>query len=65
MSPDKRKKLGSDGRAHVLKNYNFEKLQQKWIEVIDKIVEEEGSWETRKITMESDLRRLRNEKDIC
>tara|TARA_Y100001938_G_scaffold106614_1_gene145548 strand:+ start:9972 stop:11231 length:1260 start_codon:yes stop_codon:yes gene_type:complete len=48
MSPDKRKKLGSDGRAHVLKNYNFEKLQQKWIEVIDKIVEEEGSWETRK-----------------
>lgn len=48
MTPDKRKKLGNEGRAHVLKNYNFEKLQEKWVEVIDSIVEENGSWDTRK-----------------
>ena len=48
MTSDKRKKLGLDGRQHVLKNYNFEKLQQKWVETIDQIVEEGGSWETRR-----------------
>ena len=47
MSADKRKKLGIDGRNHVLTNYNFEKLQERWVEVIDKIVEENGSWSTR------------------
>ena len=47
MSSDKRKKLGMDGRSHVLANYNFEKLQKKWVEVIDKIMEENGSWNTR------------------
>ena len=48
MTSDKRKKLGLDGRQHVLKNYNFEKLQEKWVETIDQIVEEGGSWETRR-----------------
>ena len=36
------------GIAHVNKNYNFEDFKKKWIELMDKIVEERGSWETRK-----------------
>jgi glycosyltransferase involved in cell wall biosynthesis len=44
----KRKELGMKGRQHVLDNYNFEVMQQKWVDTIDGIVEENGSWETRK-----------------
>ena len=49
MSKKKRKELGLKGRQHVLDNYNFDTTQKKWVEIIDKIVEENGSWETRKI----------------
>jgi glycosyltransferase involved in cell wall biosynthesis len=48
LSDSKRKELGMKGRQHVLDNYNFEVLQQKWVDTIDKIVEDNGSWETRK-----------------
>ena len=48
LTSEKRKALGMKGRQHVLDNYNFENLQKKWVEVIDQIVEENGSWETRK-----------------
>ena len=48
LGDKKRKELGMKGRQHVLDNYNFEVMQQKWVDTIDGIVEENGSWETRK-----------------
>jgi len=48
MSHDERKLLGMKGRQHVAKNYNFEKFQNQWIELIDSVIENYGSWETRK-----------------
>ena len=47
-SREKRQELGKAGRQHVLDNYNFETFAQKWKEVMTKIHEEHGSWETRK-----------------
>ena len=43
-----RKQMGDLGRAHVMKNYNFETFNQTWVDVMTKLYEEEGSWETRK-----------------
>ena len=43
-----REELGSNGRQHVLENYNFEIFNKKWVNLMLKIHEEEGSWETRK-----------------
>jgi glycosyltransferase involved in cell wall biosynthesis len=43
-----RNELGANGRKHVLENYNFESFNEKWVNLILKIHEEEGSWETRK-----------------
>lgn len=47
-SEEKRKKMGSKGREHIIKNYNFENFNKKWVEVMDQVVEQNGSWETRK-----------------
>jgi len=47
-SSDERRALGEAGRKHVLKNYNFENYKKSWVELIDKIVAEHGSWDTRK-----------------
>ncbi|MDA7494530.1 glycosyltransferase [bacterium] len=35
-----RRQLGTLGREHVEENYNFHELQQKWVEIIDKVVKE-------------------------
>ncbi len=43
-----RKELGENGRKHVLDNYNFETFNKRWVNLMLKIHEEEGSWETRK-----------------
>jgi len=43
----KYRQMVSGGRRHVLKNYNFENFEKSWIELMDKIIEEHGSWETR------------------
>jgi len=48
MTPEERKLLGMKGRQHVAKNYNFDNFQKQWIELIDSVVENHGSWETRK-----------------
>ncbi len=39
---------GRSGREHVIKNYNFEAFEKTWVDLMLKIHEEEGSWETRK-----------------
>jgi len=42
-----RRKMGMLGRKHVEDNYNFENFNSTWVEFIDQVVEEGGSWETR------------------
>ena len=42
-----RRKMGMMGRKHVETNYNFENFNSTWVEFIDKVVEEGGSWEAR------------------
>ena len=39
-----RKELGILGREHVMENYNFHKLQDKWVEVIDKTIEQRENY---------------------
>jgi spore maturation protein CgeB len=48
MTPESRKEMGAKGREHVIKNYNFENYIKQWVDLVDAVVEEEGSWETRK-----------------
>ena len=43
-----RRKMGMMGRKHVEDNYSFKGFNESWVNFIDKIVEEGGSWETRK-----------------
>ena len=38
MGDKTRKQLGALGRKHVEENYNFAKLQDKWVEVMDNVV---------------------------
>ena len=47
-NPTKKYRLmASQGRRHVLKSYNFETFEKSWVDLMDKVVEEHGSWETR------------------
>ena len=48
MSREKRQKMGKLGAKHVNKNYNFQKLSEKWVQIMDDIHNRYGSWETRK-----------------
>ena len=47
MPRKKREKMGKLGRAHVVKNYNFENYCSSWEKTLTTIHEEMGSWETR------------------
>ena len=48
MSEEDRKELGSLGREHTIKNYNFANFRKSWIELLARVYEENGSWEQRK-----------------
>jgi glycosyltransferase involved in cell wall biosynthesis len=48
MGAVERRRMGMAGRKHVETNYNFQTFNNTWINFMDKIHEEEGSWETRK-----------------
>jgi len=48
MSEEDRAIYGRSGREHVVKNYSFEVFNKTWVDLMLKIHEEEGSWETRK-----------------
>jgi len=48
MGPVERRKMGMAGFKHVQKNYNFHNFKKTWVDFMDKIHEEEGSWENRK-----------------
>jgi len=47
MSKEERNKIGTLGRKHVTKNYNFENFIKKWDEVFTFVYNEYGSWSTR------------------
>lgn len=48
LSDEDRHELGLKGAKHVQKNYNFEQFGEKWVNLMLKIHEQHGSWETRK-----------------
>tara|TARA_R110002153_G_scaffold34002_6_gene102089 strand:+ start:970 stop:2310 length:1341 start_codon:yes stop_codon:yes gene_type:complete len=45
---EKRETLGSQGREHVMKNYNFESFSKSWEDLLIETHNECGSWEDRK-----------------
>ena len=47
MSKTKRKKMISQGKKHVAKNYNFKDFTKRWVDDITSIHNRHGSWETR------------------
>jgi glycosyltransferase involved in cell wall biosynthesis len=42
------KEIGDRGRNHVLKNYNFDRFKESWVELMLGVHEKYGSWQTRK-----------------
>ena len=48
MTAEQRKEMGLKGRAHVIKNYNFETFKTQWVKLVDDVIEKHGSWENRK-----------------
>ena len=48
LTDEERAEMGKRGREHLLKNYNFENFAKSWDEIMTKIHEEHGSWDTRK-----------------
>jgi len=48
MSPAERQELGSAGRQHVLKNYDFDTFNNSWVRIMTDVHEKHGSWDTRK-----------------
>lgn len=48
LSSEERHELGLKGAKHVENNYNFKQFGEKWVNLMSKIHEQHGSWETRK-----------------
>ena len=48
LTRKERKELGMKGREHALKNYGFETYQTRWDEIMTKVYNERGSWDSRK-----------------
>ena len=48
LSREDRHDLGLKGAEHVRNNYNFETFNKRWVNLMLKVYNEEGSWETRK-----------------
>tara|TARA_Y100000310_G_C20687249_1_gene819874 strand:+ start:1220 stop:2467 length:1248 start_codon:yes stop_codon:yes gene_type:complete len=47
-TPEELSLLGKRGREHVLKNHNFSKYSGEWYQALTGVIEECGSWDTRK-----------------
>ena len=47
MGPEERAKLGTEGREHALKEFNFDDFVQRWDDLLTEVHETKGSWETR------------------
>jgi len=48
IGPAGRKEMGLKGREYVMENFNFKSFNDSWVNLMIKIHEEHGSWETRK-----------------
>ena len=48
LSGPKYKKMAEMGLQHVKDNYSFDDYEKNWTSLIDEVIEENGSWETRK-----------------
>ena len=48
LSPAKYKKMADLGKQHVAKNYSFDDYEKGWVNLMDDIIERQGSWETRR-----------------
>ena len=48
LSKPKYNKMAEAGLGHIKNNYSFVNYQEKWVNLMDEIVEKHGSWETRK-----------------
>jgi glycosyltransferase involved in cell wall biosynthesis len=60
MSDEELTELGSAGREHTLKNYNFEKFNKQWIDLMTETYEKRGSWENRKMYNRWELIKMGN-----
>jgi glycosyltransferase involved in cell wall biosynthesis len=49
VSPKAYKKMSTQGIKHVKTHYNFENFEKQWVDKIDQVIEEHGSWEDRKL----------------
>jgi len=47
MSREERRELGLKGRQHVETNYSFQQYCEGWVDIMIKVYEEHGSWDTR------------------
>jgi glycosyltransferase involved in cell wall biosynthesis len=47
MTREERRVMGTNGREHVMKNYNFDTFNKRWVDLMLEVHEIEGSWETR------------------
>lgn len=56
--PEKRAEIGTVGREHVLKNYNFKDFSESWDQLLTETHEKFGSWETRKGYKSWELRKV-------
>tara|TARA_R100000697_G_scaffold93278_1_gene105165 strand:- start:3028 stop:3372 length:345 start_codon:yes stop_codon:yes gene_type:complete len=45
---DARLEMGMRGHEYVKRNYNFSTFNKSWVDLMTRIHETEGSWETRK-----------------
>ena len=43
-----RENMGQGGIKHVKNNYNFKDYKQKWLDLVENIIDNHGSWDTRK-----------------
>jgi glycosyltransferase involved in cell wall biosynthesis len=48
MTPEERAKMGKKGSQHVNKNYSFESYKSEWVNLLEKVHQNYGSWDTRK-----------------
>jgi glycosyltransferase involved in cell wall biosynthesis len=46
-TPEEREEMGRKGIEHIRKNYNFKDFENRWIELMDDVIERLGSWDTR------------------
>ena len=47
LGKEGRRELGLKGREHVLKNYNFDQFNERWVNIMLDIHKECGSWQSR------------------